>query len=139
MDEIKSVLSFQDYLVDTIEFHLNENYEDISDTITPELYLNSDFSVVDENSAVVSLECIIFNEPEKKNKPFRLKVKMTGFFKFKGDISSEPRRNMLEANATAILYPYLRSLVSNITSSAGLPTLILPLINVYKFIQAKSK
>ena len=47
---------------------------------------------------------------------------------------SDPTIN-LDSNAIAILYPYIRSIVSVYTSSINVPPLILPVINVNALIE----
>ena len=56
-------------------------------------------------------------------------VKITGFFHL-----SDSTIN-LEANAIAILYPYVRSIVSIYTSNINVPQLMLPVINVNALIE----
>jgi len=47
--------------------------------------------------------------------PFEIKVKILGIF---------------ETNVIAILYPYVRAIISTYTAQANVPALILPPINV---------
>ena len=65
----------------------------------------------------------------KKNYPFEMMVQLRGFFTM-----SDPTIN-LDSNAIAILYPYIRSIVSVYTSSINVPPLILPVINVNALIE----
>ena len=44
---------------------------------------------------------------------------------------------MLEVNGTAILFPYLRSIITTITSSMGIQPIILPTMNIVKMIKEK--
>lgn len=46
---------------------------------------------------------------------------------------------MLEINGTAILFPYLRSFITTLTSNAGIPPLVLPTLNIQKIIEEKNK
>ena len=53
-------------------------------------------------------------------------VKMIGYFKLEGDGDINRYRN----NALAIMYPYIRSLVTGYTANSNVTPLILPVINV---------
>src|SRR5690625_4599788 len=76
-----------------------------------------------------------------------LEVEFYGDFEFRlqdgntdENVSSEGRdenanerdavKQLLLANGTAILFPYLRAAISSITMAAGLPPMILPTVNV---------
>ena len=67
--------------------------------------------------------------------PFYMDVTITGDFRLNGeeDISK------YEANAIAIMYPYLRAIVSTYTSSANINPLILPAINVNAMLENSKK
>lgn len=132
---MKSVLSFESFIVDKITFTTNSDFKPIEE-IEVDFTLSSRFAI-DDNNAKVTLFCSIFKDPEKENKPFSLEVILSGLFEFEELISDEEKKKLLEVNATAILFPYLRVLVSTIVSSSGFPTLILPIINVNDFIQSK--
>ena len=58
------------------------------------------------------------------------KVNLTGYFMVDG---CEPET--LKANAIAILYPYVRAIISTYTANANITPLILPTINVNKLIK----
>lgn len=134
MDKVESYLSFEGYIIECIDFAVNKSFKPESGQVELDFSLNCKF----ENKGdifIVSLECFIFEDAENKNKPFSLTIVITGFFKFQVDLSEEKQRNMLTVNATAILYPYLRSIVTTITGNSGFPPLILPLINVSDFIK----
>lgn len=56
-----------------------------------------------------------------------LKVVLIGQFEI--DEEAKEKINDYVPNAVAILFPYLRSTISTITSAAGMPPLILPVMN----------
>lgn len=75
----------------------------------------------------------VFPTKEKKVYPFNLKVTMSGFFEYEGNIDVE----QYLPNAAAIMYPYMRSIVTSITSNANVAPLILPTINTRKLFEEK--
>ena len=59
-----------------------------------------------------------------------MKVNLTGYF-----MADSCNPETLKANAIAILYPYVRAIVSTYTANANITPLILPPINVNKLIK----
>ena len=76
----------------------------------------------------------IFKDAEKNNYPFEMTVSLTGKFECEGE---EPEK--FSKNAIAILYPYVRAIVSTYTANANVNALILPAINVNKLIEEDEK
>lgn len=60
-----------------------------------------------------------------------LKINFTikGGFLADSEMSEEVFKQMYSINAPAILFPYARAIISSITSQAGIPQVILPLMN----------
>jgi len=125
-------LSFKRYLVNSIDFKYNPEYTGAKAN------MDIDFGhsiAVRNNEAQVSVKCVLFRKAKKEEKPFHLEVQMTGIFQFQTELEGEELKNILKQQAINILFPYLRTLISNITVNAGLPPVILPLINVNQLIQ----
>lgn len=70
----------------------------------------------------------------KNNYPFNINISLTGVFELDNQ-DIENRKNFAEINAIAILFPYLRAIVSTYTSNANVPPLILLPVNVVNMIQ----
>lgn len=131
---IQSVLQFQKYFVNRIDFVVNKDFN--SDEIELEFNIDSEVTVGIDNSAVVALECTVFPDYIKSNQPFNLVVRLEGFFEYQ-NVSDDELKSLLYSNAIAILFPYLRSTITNITGVTGFPALILPTINIHKYLEAK--
>lgn len=123
MENLKSSLIFERYVVNRITFKRNENYN-------LEQKTNIQFSIAKnvkkiENRMEITLNTKVFENAEKNNYPFEMEVEITGYFA----IENENNINF-EPNAIAILYPYIRAIVSTYTANANVNSLILPPINV---------
>jgi preprotein translocase subunit SecB len=81
---------------------------------------------IKENELIIKLYTKVFGNSEIKNYPFEIEVAITGYF----DISENEGNIDFEPNAIAILYPYIRAIISTYTSSANVMPVILPAINV---------
>lgn len=130
MENIKSILEFKQYIVNEITFKNNLNFKSASDNISVDLDITPKIKI-NGNEMIISLVTSIFKESEKNNYPFEMLIDISGYFYTKDD---NPQR--FQANAIAILYPYVRAIVSTYTASANIPPLILPAINVNAMLES---
>lgn len=126
---IKAELKLGKIYFEKIDFHINvENYiqEDLSYNFQREVI------TIDETHYLVELSCHMFNE----NKDVELNIKLVGEFicnvedKNKLDI-------MLNVNAVAILFPYLRSQVTLVTTQPQYLPINLPPLNIARMFKEK--
>lgn len=61
-----------------------------------------------------------------------IKSKLVGLYKFQNKIGVDDVPEYFYNNSLAILYPYLRSFVSNLTLQANVKLLVLPTMNLSK-------
>ncbi len=64
---------------------------------------------------------------EQEPKPFNINVTLVGIFNVEAADKEEERDFVIQG--TSLLYPYLRAAVTNLTSSAAIAPLNLPVIN----------
>ncbi|HEF5710464.1 protein-export chaperone SecB [Bacillus cereus] len=136
--EIKSSLHFIDYIVNFIEFSRNDDFEDGKPTIDFHINRKVDYLEDEENTMLVTIEVTIFDNPKEKNYPFSMKLNVTGIFELE-NVDMDKRVSFAEVNSVAILFPYIRSLITTYTSNANIPPLILPPINVLKLIEKEEE
>lgn len=138
MSNISSVLKFNDYIVDKVEFCNNIEF----DSENVELKIDIDDTIEfkdDKNTFFLHLKTKIFPDAVKNNYPFSMNIAITGIFHFNEDenISEIDKQKFARINSIAILFPYVRALVSTYTASANIQPLILPPINVVKYVKDK--
>lgn len=140
MDKSVSSFQFKSYQVDAVEFKINENFEP-KNRIRLDFDLDSDIAIVDIDNKItkVSLHSIVFKNYKRTNKPFTMKISISGIFQFKGEVAQEQLIQFSEINATAVLFPYLRAAITHITTACNQPPVTLPLINVYQFVKEKKE
>ena len=68
-------------------------------------------------------------EVNDKEKNLMLTLRIVGFFKYEGD-SVDEINQFLYMNGPAILFPYVRSYVSNLTALSGVSPIIMPTLNM---------
>lgn len=131
-EKMKSVLSFINYRVNEIQFKENEYFKE--DDVTLDFDIDAEYDQVDHDSYLVKLKLDVFKNPEENNYPFTMYVELTGLFEISEINDEETREFILKKNTVAILFPYLRSIVSTYTANANIQPLILPPVNVNNLI-----
>ncbi len=129
---IKSNLIFTGYIVDEVVFKINGAFDNPK-SVKIDFDIDDNIQFNNETSQMsVELKLEVFKEMKKNNYPFSINVVLRGFFKTSGE-----NVEVYRPNAIAILYPYLRSIVSTYTANSNVSTLILPPINVVKYLETK--
>lgn len=121
---INSSLKFVNYIVNNVYFNYNQKQNSEKNWKLTFNFRNVTKINEEKNKMEISLSTDIFKDIE--DAPFNMSVEIIGFFELEGigDISH------YESNAIAIMYPYLRAIISTYTSSANVMPIILPAINV---------
>lgn len=113
-------ISSIDYKVyDTVEEYNNIDFEDGS--VSVEIGLNPD-----NTKSELNIKTDILDEENLRS----IRIKLSGYFNI--NIQDEPEK-YLAVNGSAILYPYLRSIVSIVTSLDSENQILLPTINTSGF------
>lgn len=134
MNGVRSVLRFDKYVVSEIMFKMNENYEG-EEPIELDFDFNSD-TKMDGEKMVVSLYTSVFKNCEKKNYPFEIEVTIKGYFEIESS-AENVSIDMFESNAIAILFPYLRALVSTYTANVNIAPVLIPAMNINAYLKNK--
>jgi len=143
MDKVEpkeSVISFLNYIIKDLAFSANPDFKPKDDNMI-ELGLSLSHSAeidFDTHSAAIGLGCKVSKGPEG-NQPFNMVIELVGFFSFSSDIDRERAARLLRINTTAILFPYLRAIVSTVTALSGFGGVILPIFNVQKMLDEQGE
>lgn len=86
---------------------------------------------IEPNAQVVNdkMNLTLEVEVNDKEQNLMLNLRVVGFFRYDGEQVKEINQ-FLYLNGPAILFPYVRSYVSNITALSGLPPIIMPTLNM---------
>lgn len=116
-----------------LSFNINKEYE-FKEELT--LKINNDVKILqqenkDRREAAIILNLDIFKSDEVNDVPFNLTIEIEGIFRW--DEELEKNNNildiMLKQNAPAILYSYMRPIITLLTVEANMPPLVIPLMN----------
>lgn len=133
---INSKLIFKNYVVEKVEFEANFEYSGEDRKI--DFDFNSNYTF-DDNNFVLNLETIVFPKAKINDYPFTMRVKLIGLFEVESETTEKDKIDFAEKNSIAILFPYIRALISVYTSNANIGAIILPPINVVKYLEDKKK
>lgn len=135
----KSSFQFNDYKLQHVEFTYNPDCSS-QDSIELTFAINVSVSIKDVNDAIITLEAIIFDDAKKNNYPFTLKVAISGHFSIDGEqlFTSDEFLAYCKLNGVTVMFPFLRSVIADITKAANIDTLILPLMNISSMLDEKN-
>ena len=127
-----AVLQFLGYRVVNILYDCAPEFEFPDDEISYHFNFSKTNTLISSNDFQENLEVNVFysQDGDFANAPYKLTVEIAGRF-----VCNEEWKAKGEANALAIMFPYLRSIVSMITSSSGREPIILPTMNVAKLFE----
>ena len=86
----------------------------------------TELDFVQKNLISFPMEVLIENE----DKSLRIQVGIIGIFESDVDLTKE--KSFVEVSAPAIIFPYIRAYVSNLTSMSGIQPILLPTYNMTK-------
>ena len=107
---------------DEVQLEMNNNIHIIK---------NSDEQKYD---SIVILNIGIFTSKNLSDVPFKMNIEVEGHFIWDEKLEEDTLQldSLLKQNAPAILYSYLRPIITLITVEANMPPLVIPLMNFYK-------
>jgi len=122
-----SQLIVKSHRLKSVDFRLNPEFRSVGNI---ELKIDAGKTVTKHNDkplAEVSLTVSIFKD--KTDAPFWCTIIYQGLFSWNEGVASQKVDEYLKCNAPALLYSYIRPIVTQLTVSADLPALTLPFMN----------
>lgn len=134
---MKAVLQFKDYHVLEAVYKSNPFFSQEDEDITPRFFFNLDIKKDTLNRAVITLG-IELGDCSLKKTSYYAKAKIMGYFEIiikDKELAEQKIINYYKVNGVAILFPYLRSLISDMTSKGSETPFIIfiKLILCYRF------
>lgn len=122
---------FVNFQIITEEISIINNYlADGEFSVCPEI--KREYGTIDgENNLYFTRLILKLVNKEEAAFPIDLKIVLMGQFSME-KVDTSDINNFLKYQAVQILFPYMRTMVSNITSSAMMTPIVLPIIDVLK-------
>ncbi|MGY0186386.1 hypothetical protein [Lactococcus petauri] len=131
----EAVIELMQYAIEEIKYTRN----DYDDSVTPDKFQFGVEIGLSESldAGKITLEAIVPDDKEER----QISVRISGYYKInesfvKGEI--DKIKELLSVNGTAILLPYLRSVVSMVSTLDG-DSIILPTLNVFELLKESEK
>lgn len=142
-NNMKSVFFFEGYRVDKMSFKGNNECKKNKFNLEYDIDAKILEHIREKNRQIgyVLMTAIIFPGATKKDYPFELIVEMVGKFSTLPNDDSVISHfdKMLLKNGMAIMYPYLRSIVTDASKMANVQPVFLPSMNIVAYLENKSK
>lgn len=120
-------------IINKISYETNKGFDFKGDF---SLDVNNDINIIkgtDESAheAMVVLNIGIFTNKDFNEVPFNISIEIEGYFKWDEELQKNQALLdiMLKQNAPAILYSYIRPIITLMTVEANMPPLVIPLMN----------
>lgn len=127
-----AVIQFLGYRLVNIHYNCAPEFEFPEGDVAYNFNFSKSNMLLSSNDFQENLEVNVFYSQDGNiaNATYKLTVEIAGRFVCNGEWEAK-----WETNAIAIMFPYLRSMVSMITSSSGREPIILPTMNVAKLFE----
>lgn len=130
----KSPFKFTDPVLEECEFYTNKGYiNEIRAKSEKRNPIKMEINVKTEGGEITEERCILSLQVEVGSKvdtcPFYARVKMKAFFQTTENISEELKGSFMKINAPALLYSYIRPIISSLTGNSMFPRYNLPFMN----------
>jgi preprotein translocase subunit SecB len=136
---MQCIVKLDRYYVNNIQFSLDPKRLFKDDEphfkITPSF--RRDIKRIDEDNIVLTLSFKI--ERDESESPFEIFASLCGHFQIEQWESTAELKKLALNNTTAILFPYLRALVSSITMNANIPPYIIPVFNIVDLFEQEKQ
>jgi preprotein translocase subunit SecB len=134
---MEAILQFKDYHVLHTEYLYNPFAEEKEARIRPQFDFEIDFPEENNKKLAFIRLGVKLGDEQLIEHPFFVSATILGVFAIKTskEIDEELILDFYKVNAVAILFPYLRSLVSDLTSKGSETPIILPTMNVVEMIR----
>lgn len=130
------VLEFKGYRVLKMDYERNLEFDPSKDETGFSPKINISF-----NTELDDVASVILSFTSKGELPFNIDVKLEGDFKYNAEEDKDNFgfEDLIKKNATAILFPYFRMIISQLTGMSGeYPSLVLPTMNISNLIDKNS-
>ena len=131
---INSIMQFNGYDVLKISYEKNLNKSQFREEYDVHPQFFKEVTQKDEDSFSVILGFKIESTDDNPF-PFTTEIIMEGKFQSIGSVEKDDKIKLMNENSLAILFPYLRSVVSMVTVSANETALLLPTFNIINFFK----
>ena len=120
---------FKDCRLLSAHFDLNRNFESGPD-VQVDTKISLSHNYLDDSK---SLRLFLKVDVSGESAPINVSIEMGSMFQFKEKPEAEKITEIAEINCAAIVFPFVREVIADLTRRSGLPPFLLPPINFVEF------
>lgn len=131
----QTILKFKGFMVEKMEYLKNKKV-----TLEDEVFLSPDilFKLAMNKDKTKANIYIGIKLGSEKNLPFIVEAIVRGDFEItNSELEEEEIKKFYLQNGTAILFPYVRSIITDLTSKSNHNPIILPTINFHSLVEKR--
>ena len=133
MQAKNTVLEMTSYKILSFKYEKNKKFNNEQRELQIPFDFKTRFDKIDEDNILAEFLVDIVDE---ENFPFSLSLDIQGLFKAS---KWEEHKEQIELTISSILFPYIRALITTLTSTAGEHPITLPIINVATLMRNQKK
>lgn len=130
----KITMTFEDFKLVKVVFEVQEGEEDLRPPTTIDIAGGHQYYEEEK-----TLHIILGVKSNDKAASYKFDVNIVGIFKFKEPVPEKAIERFARINCPAILFPFVREAVADLTRRAGFTPFLLKPINFAEFYQEKAK
>lgn len=133
-------MSIREISLEKVTFQVNRDYREEGEPKAISYRIKVD-SHINREKTVLSISLGVESPRREENPdcPFFFDLTMVGVFEFSETVTDELRKQYAAINGPAILFPYVRETLADITRRSGFPPLLLPVMNFVRLAQARAE
>ncbi len=133
MTNNKPVIELEGYRITSVDFTGYDTLEELEELHLSSGKISASVTIDSEiENARLQLGTVVVDEDNLRT----IEVELTGYFII--NEKTEAKKH-LSVNGTAILFPYLRSIVSILSSLDNSNAIVLPTINTHSFVEVENQ
>lgn len=128
----KTVINFKGYRISKIDYRVVDEVQELEKYKEKDKQISLNVGLNDSHDSAR----LIVNTSVMDEKNQRIaEVELSGYFDIDSEVEEKDIQMYLTQNGTAILFPYLRAIISMITSLDNEEAILLPTINTTGFVE----
>lgn len=122
-------INFEKVVLEKVNLEVNLNYTLKEEGIPVDISVKVGRNLIKSQRLLkLSLDVCVFKEAE--NPPLRVSVIATGYFSVKKDEDFKTLEEFSDVQAPALVFPFIRETIANLTMRTDYPPLLLPPTNI---------
>lgn len=114
-----------------VNYRINESVIKLDPEVEPSDELEVNFEqTIGVHETENRMRLVLDTSISDKNNALSIAVKAEGYFEFDEGLSEDMKEGFFNANAPAILFPYIRAYISTLSTLSGIKPIVLPTLNL---------